>query len=383
MIIHDLLQPISEYEFSQNYWGKKALYLEGSKDKFSDLFNWQKLNEILNSNISPHPAIILAKSGAKSTPKNHRELIEALRNGSTAVVQNIDQYDSKLSDFLDQISYELVHNTRFNLYLSFPSKAGYLTHYDTHDVFIFQISGKKKWRIFSETIKNPLFVQKKHGVSIPREDCIYIDQVLTEGDLLYIPRGHWHDAIATEELSVHLTLAAFPRTGIYFMNWIMNELTEILEFRNNFPLIYPSDRESSIRAKYHEHINTLKKQLIQFLEEPNLIDNFYNYIVSNTTSRPNFGLPYINGIENADKLKTLNFRRPPRIFRLISEESSIFIVFNGKKITLPSICSSIIEFVFSQEFFNYEGLKLNSNLDDVDILKLINLLLEEEIIIVN
>ena len=99
---------------------------------------------------------------------------------------------------------------RANLYCSPASASTSPRHYDTHDVLVLQISGRKSWRIFNPLVKLPLesvpplpFEERtamlKYARGGPRKARANIDDdecgealkelTLTSGDLLYVPRG--------------------------------------------------------------------------------------------------------------------------------------------------------------------------------------------------
>ena len=44
----NLLSPITPEAFIQNYLGQKPLYIPGNRDKFSGMFDWADLNQIIN-----------------------------------------------------------------------------------------------------------------------------------------------------------------------------------------------------------------------------------------------------------------------------------------------------------------------------------------------
>lgn len=43
-----LLSPLSVDDFLQTYKGKRAAYIEGSKDKFQGLYDWEDVNHVIN-----------------------------------------------------------------------------------------------------------------------------------------------------------------------------------------------------------------------------------------------------------------------------------------------------------------------------------------------
>jgi ribosomal protein L16 Arg81 hydroxylase len=106
-----------------------------------------------------------------------------------------------------------------NCYYS-PDQRGYGLHFDTHPVWILQVSGSKHWTVSHEpAVRNPpfnlIFPPGRDQVRLPwitmdRPDVNDPDRFmhvrLDPGDVLYIPAGGWHAARA-EGSSLALTLA--------------------------------------------------------------------------------------------------------------------------------------------------------------------------------
>jgi ribosomal protein L16 Arg81 hydroxylase len=286
----DLLNPISIQDFTNNLYNKTAYHIKGNKSKFKKLFSWQDLNNTLNTSVSEN-----IKS--KFRMFNNREsvgfndtfdIIKNTQKGATLIVEDIDRTNIKLGKLHDSIENEIGENTRSNLYLAFPSVRGFGIHYDTHDFLILQLFGKKRWKVYPSTIEQPLFHLKNHATNQPpNEDSIYLDCVLEQGDVLYVPKGHWHEVIAEgDELSVHLTLAMFIRTGIDFLSWITNELREIPLFRSSFPLTTDDETKSK------KHIIEMNTALNNILNQPDIYDTFMQSRFANFKNRTVFNYPY-------------------------------------------------------------------------------------------
>jgi hypothetical protein len=97
-----------------------------------------------------------------------------------------------------------------NAYLTPPGRQGFGTHYDTHDVFVLQVAGGKRWRVHPPVLVDPLRRQawggQAHEVKARADGPPALDEVLRPGDALYLPRGWLHSAQAQGETSLHLTL---------------------------------------------------------------------------------------------------------------------------------------------------------------------------------
>ena len=92
---------------------------------------------------------------------------------------------------------------------------GFAPHWDDVDVFVLQLEGSKRWRVFApptEEQELPRHSSKDFGGPAALKRAGYeaacLDVVLERGDVLYLPRGFVHEAISSaEEASLHLTLS--------------------------------------------------------------------------------------------------------------------------------------------------------------------------------
>lgn len=102
-----------------------------------------------------------------------------------------------------------------NLYVTPPNSQGLSCHYDDHCVFVCQLYGAKQWTVFPQpVVKLPRLYE---CLEVPQDLLVEGRQILlTEGDVLYLPRGFAHKACTVTDLgacsnvhesSVHLTLA--------------------------------------------------------------------------------------------------------------------------------------------------------------------------------
>ena len=89
-----------------------------------------------------------------------------------------------------------------NLYLSSKRKQGFRAHFDFHDVFAIHVMGEKTWTVFKgmaeHPIKHPVFEgwPKERHEQLKGE--LWREVRMSPGDLLYLPRGQYHYALADD-----------------------------------------------------------------------------------------------------------------------------------------------------------------------------------------
>jgi bifunctional lysine-specific demethylase and histidyl-hydroxylase NO66 len=141
--------------------------------------------------------------------------------GATIVLQALHRYWEPLFHFCRELEISLTHPVQVNTYLTPPRARGLDVHYDTHDVFVLQVSGSKLWKVYGSQVDLPLAHQRRReGFPDPGEP--QIDVELKPGDCLYIPRGFLHAAETARSESTHMTV------GILVFRW-MDVLKMILE----------------------------------------------------------------------------------------------------------------------------------------------------------
>lgn len=110
-----------------------------------------------------------------------------------------------------------------NMYLTPSNSQGLARHSDDHCVFVCQLAGVKRWKVFPRLdSKLPRLYKPCYSMHELKEEDEsndvhgYQQIVLKEGDVLYIPRGCPHEAVTdvdddenvnTTKFSLHMTLA--------------------------------------------------------------------------------------------------------------------------------------------------------------------------------
>jgi ribosomal protein L16 Arg81 hydroxylase len=99
-------------------------------------------------------------------------------------------------------------------YLTPPLSQTLNPHADDRDVIVIQLLGQKEWSVYKDVpIPYPYpheQVGKRPDLPVPPpvlSGPTSISKTLKPGDVLYIPRGHVHQAFSSDDLSLHITIA--------------------------------------------------------------------------------------------------------------------------------------------------------------------------------
>ncbi len=358
----ELLHPLPISEFFDKYWTEKAVLIPGANhQKFADLFSWQKLNDLLNYYPLKHPEIRLAKTG-ETLPEitNNEQIIKQCQQGATLIIDRLHEKIEAIAKMVALLRIEIGHRSQVNSYCSFPGHQGFACHYDSHEVFILQISGRKHWRVFSDTFIYPLSENRSSQFS-PPDTQPYIDAIINPGDLLYIPRGHWHYAIAIDEPSLHLTLGIDCQTGIDFSDWLTSQLQQHPQWRKNLPLLNKSHRENC-----RQHLQNLVQNWLEILESEDLINRYLDEQLLQGQPDLQLGFPSQIGYDIFPQGQETKFYRPqqPVYITQLTPTGKFEIKTGGKKISLTGLDQHILEKIFTSTEFS--GLDIQQWLQDFD-----------------
>lgn len=302
--LRDLLAPYPVETFLDENLGKKAFYQPGPADKFEGLFSWQDLNHLLNTARPPNSIKLVYQK--QSLPRAYLgNLAHWLNEGATLVIDWLQLADEFVFRFCHELARDVNAPVNINTYVSCPSKQGFDLHFDQHDVFIVQTEGKKQWNVFEPTlVKTPIQIQEFNFDDCERPDLNkvqpYCRCVLDVGDILYIPRGHWHYAVA-ETPSIHLTVGIDPTCGIDLLQWITEDLMSREEFfRRDMPIVLaPEFAGPGGLQSLHDYVEDFKTRVKKALEREDLVDLIVQRCMLNNSMRREAKLPLIWDLENA------------------------------------------------------------------------------------
>jgi ribosomal protein L16 Arg81 hydroxylase len=170
-------------------------------------------------------------------------------NGVTIVLDHMQRRIPSLGLLCRDLESEVGITFSTNLYLTPPHGGGFKVHYDTHDVFILQIAGSKEWVLFDSPIALPMSGQyhDESGTTPGLETHRF---TLWAGDLAYIPRGIYHQAHASDDLSLHITLGAMVKTWCELMLEAVSELgLRDVTFRRALPIGFETGKFDHAQAE--------------------------------------------------------------------------------------------------------------------------------------
>lgn len=139
-----------------------------------------------------------------------------LAGGASLIANDVQRLTPAIAGLCDALSQTFAGMVAANAYCSFGGVQAFRTHYDLHDVFAIQTEGEKVWRIYAnradDPVEPPPHADPRAFFAATRGPLMQ-EVRMRPGDVLYLPRGWYHDALATEDASLHLTLSVTPLYG--------------------------------------------------------------------------------------------------------------------------------------------------------------------------
>lgn len=216
--------------FAADIWGRAPLLSRaadlGGPGAFTDLLSPAAVDELLSRRGLRTPFLRVAKQGSVLPASRFtggggagaeigdqvrdEDVMRLYAEGATLVLQGLHRLWPPLIGFAGELGAELNRPLQINAYLTPPASQGFSTHYDTHDVFVLQVDGTKRWCVHPPVLPDPLEKQPWGGradeVAATAQGEPALDVVLEPGDALYLPRGWLHSARALGGRSLHLTV---------------------------------------------------------------------------------------------------------------------------------------------------------------------------------
>jgi ribosomal protein L16 Arg81 hydroxylase len=254
-------------EFERDYWSQQPL-LSHHAPGFADLLGAADVDELIAERGLRSPFFRMVKAGESvtgttrsATAGNARitDLVDAdavreqYANGATLVLQSLHRIHPALVRFCRRLAAELGHPTQCNAYVTPPGSQGFAPHHDTHDVFVLQVDGHKRWHVYAPVLNLPLSSQPSQGLTgadplVPDGAEPVLSVVLGPGDALYLPRGYIHAAETNEDRSIHLTVGVLAATAYDILRDVLTLASDEPEFRRSLPLGAPDRQLAAVRG---------------------------------------------------------------------------------------------------------------------------------------
>lgn len=272
MNLEDIIFPLTTNDFLHHYKGEKHFIQKGKTERFQHLFTWEQLNDILFSQRLEYPRIRLIKNGTVIEPDayldrltdkrggayskvNPKRLQAELNKGTAIHILSVQEFSEKLTYICNGISVALSCDVEMTIHIGMKHSKGFNRHWDSHDVFVLQLFGRKQWQLFDFTEQYPFRTGPSQKEDIKLHAIWKGD--LEPGDVLYIPRGCWHDVESYDEPCMHISIGMYNPKGVDYIKHLTSLLYQFELFRKDIPIGVPEENLEVYLKDIKEEFNSL------------------------------------------------------------------------------------------------------------------------------
>ncbi len=358
-----LIDPVTRQEFERNFYERQVcLVTRTNPSYYAGLLGVEDLDTVLGTHNITHTEVKLVR-GEKEVPQRSYtyasgridplEVASRFDEGATIIFGQLHRRVPALARLCVSIGKIFGSRVQANIYFTPPHAQGFKPHWDTHDVFVLQVAGKKDWSIYDTTVTLPL---KGQGFDPDQHKPGPVSEQfeLGAGDVVYLPRGLMHSATSSDQASLHITLGltAFTWTDFFLESVAAAALEEKL-LRQTLPLGFadgscsPDDRQRLYREKL---------EVLQSRFDPMPVwRHFQQELLGANTPL----LTDLLGSRLREHLLTLDSlvgRRADLAVELENGADGCVLRFSQRELRLPTRVFAAVEFVTTRDVFTVQNL---------------------------
>lgn len=289
LTLDDILHPITPAQFLADYDDRKPLYIPaGDDDRKRQVLTWAAWNGLLGQTamwsstnlrlFRDHQAVpaeqyclpIHTAAGLVMRPAPAK--VEVFMSAGASLVGNeVTNLHAPVTAVATALGQAYGAQIGANVYCSFQGVRAFGTHYDNHHVFVVQTEGEKVWNLYGNRAENPtdnpadtaetrLFFERSRGP-------VMQEVTMRPGDVLYLPRGWYHDALAKDGPSLHVTFSVAPLYGRILFQILDHAAMQNPAFRAYLP---PADRDGG--AALRSRVSEMSEFLTRIMASPAFLD---------------------------------------------------------------------------------------------------------------
>jgi ribosomal protein L16 Arg81 hydroxylase len=357
-----LLQPIAVESFLDRYYERESLVIQrDSPSHYDGLLSLGEIDEIISATSLTSDDIVVVDHAREIQPEDYLRdsltpdpvrIHKLFDEGATITLRQLQHRVPALARLCRSVEQEFSCSFQTNLYITPANAQGFETHHDTHDVFILQLSGSKRWQTYAPVMELPLTGQRYYWSTPPGDPAKVF--TLHPGDLFYCPRGTPHDAHAAREASVHISLGALVSTWAELLLELVADVAlRDAAFRASLP------RDFARHEIAAEILETTLRELYSRLRSQarprHILDLMADRFISDHPALLSGQGSTLRAAASLTLDSTVRVRAG-LIHRLAGRRGRITLICNARKITLPDFCASSLRFALAGPPFRIRDL---------------------------
>ena len=357
---------------------KKYIHLKNQNENLKEIMNIKNLNKlismhncwdnknfslVLNKNIIPFSSFMTTGDtlGFAKVAPDPIKVENYIRKGASLVLNDLVYLSKQIEGLASDLQIITNGRCQANLYFSMQSHQAFAPHFDTHDVFALHCEGEKCWNIYENFEKDPINhpIYKQELSDKTEKPGKIIDQVLLKpGDLLYLPRGQFHDALASKNGAIHIAFGITYLKPIDIFQYYYDQLIVNDYFRSDIREINSTNEIKDIHTK-------ITSQLDKILNNDKLYEHSLNYFKKWPYKLVSYDINTIikNGVQY-EIAKNVS---------ITEEEKTLFLINEKHKVPVPEKFIEMTKFAFDKKIISYKILKVKyPNLTDETLNEFLN-----------
>jgi len=344
-------------DFIHEYFQNKLLLIQqDSPTVFKDILQESDIEDYLENVELRFPEAKLVRNAETTDQRDYtypngvirkNVFFEKFLEGSTIALSGLHKSISKLAKLVRSLETETGHPCQTNIYLTPPNSQGFKIHYDSHDVIILQIGGKKNWKIFDDPILKWPHHEQPFEAENHQSGKLIKGFDLKTGDTLYIPRGVWHSAEATDDYSLHVTIGIMGVTwGDLIQRYVKDQTMKNAALREYVPFDLMNGKpETLAKALFKKSKVALNNQFVEDFSTQYQASNLQQFQKPTVSNFIMHAREYQNIKIDTLLSRTCNLKYSINIDE--NDSDTLVIKVGGQEINLPEFTREIVEFILS------------------------------------
>ena len=341
---------------------KNYIHIKPNSSEIKQVMNLQKLNEMMSRhdswNVSNFKLVLDRKPidfhkistpgvdlGFNKVCPDPEKVQNYIRKGASLVLNDIIYLSQNVRKFATDLQKITLGKCQANLYFSMQSHQAFGPHYDTHDVFALHCAGEKTWNVYEALEDNPINhpIFKKDTEERTKMAGKVIDQVHMEpGDLLYLPRGKFHDALASKSGAVHIAFGITYMKPLDIMQFIWEEFIINSYLRSDI-------REIKNKNQISEINKNISQQLGKIFADEKLLQPILEYYNNWPYKLTEYDIESV--VKQGVQYEISN------LISLERQNEKILLSNAANSVEVPKKFEHLVEFSFEQKFISIKKIK--------------------------
>ncbi len=375
-LLDTLLAPTDAETFFRDYYGKQHLHVKGTPERTAEIMTLSGLNALMSmtSVWSPQTLKLFVDRNPVPVPEYCAQALalggEALRpdpdkvqdwigRGASVILNDIDALVPGVRQLANELQQATGGRSQANLYFSMSQHQAFGPHCDVHEVFAVHCNGEKVWNIYENREDTPINHPSFQFGDAERERRAgeVAEKVLMQpGDLLYIPRGLYHDALASENGALHIAFGVTLPKPLDLLGIIWEAAVQDPELRTDLPHKPDGATLGKLLEKMGRKAEEILSSNAALRAAAQAVENwpyeFKSYDLENRIKLPCAPAPQASGTAGAGE----NYRVSKKV-RVVRQNGRPVLTDGKQHVEVPRDIASQVSFIMSRETVSAETLK--------------------------